>query len=251
MKLAAIYNVFDGTELLAGSMRCLKDHVDVFVMVVQKVSNYGEEYDGFSSLDLSEFQNIEVVNFTPEIIAGTRNETMKRNIGIMKARELDCDHFILMDCDEYYSDFGSGLEEFLRSGYQGSVARLFTYFKKPTFRTFHTDNYYVPFVHKLRADTFAGARNYPFYVDPTRRVNHTMIMEVQEVMHHFSWVRDDIERKVRNSSAQVNIKKSTLLQDYYRLQESEYPEGFFIQGLGQNLTIVENQFNIEVVKNHP
>jgi hypothetical protein len=41
MKLAAIYNAWDGVELLKGSMNCLKDGVDIFIVIYQDVSNYG------------------------------------------------------------------------------------------------------------------------------------------------------------------------------------------------------------------
>ena len=44
MKLAAIYNVWDGVELLRGSMESVKDGVDLFIIVYQNVSNIGEVF---------------------------------------------------------------------------------------------------------------------------------------------------------------------------------------------------------------
>ena len=45
MKLAAIYNVWDGEEHLLGSMKCLTGHIDLFIIVFQRVSNFGEPFD--------------------------------------------------------------------------------------------------------------------------------------------------------------------------------------------------------------
>ncbi len=45
MKLAAIYNVWDGVELLKHSIASIKQDVDLIIIVYQDISNFGEEFN--------------------------------------------------------------------------------------------------------------------------------------------------------------------------------------------------------------
>jgi len=226
MKLAAIYNVWDGVELLPGSMRCLKGSVDLFIIVYQTVSNYGEHFNPLTHPAISEvreeFDNIEITIYNPpntKADFAAKNETAKRNKGINLARQHGCTHFILMDCDEYYENFSSLVKEYEKGGSAGSVCPIYTYFREPTLRFKELDNYYVPFIHRLDADTQTGFFPYPHYVDPTRRINCKEEVKIlKKPMHHFSWVRHDINRKIQNSTARKNIVLSTLLEDYKRAE---------------------------------
>lgn len=240
VKLAAIYNVWDGEELLIPSMRSMQFGVDVFIIVYQRVSNFGEKYNPLENLDLSEFNHV-LIEYTPTPNNGFSNETAKRNMGLQAAKELNCTHFLHMDCDEFYQYFAFSKDEYLQSGAEGSVAKIITYFKKPTLRLKQHDNYYVPFIHRLRTDTMAGAKEYPFYVDPTRKINTDSVFLITDSMHHFSYVRKDIERKVRNSSARKNIEKSNLLRDYY---DPNIGPGSLVIDFHQTLIEVDDIFGL-------
>lgn len=241
MKLAAIYNAWDGIELLKGSMDCLKYHVDLFIIVWQDVSNFGEFYNPIPDMDLSGLKDVILVKYDPVVGAGMYNEKQKRNIGLNVARENGCTHFLHIDCDEYYEDFGKAKGLYIQSGKPGSVCKLYTYFKLPTLRFENPDGYFVPFIHELRPDTQAGVRHYPFYVDPTRRINQSDIVELPVFMHHFSWVRKDIERKCRNSSAKENIENGTILFDH---QRPGIKAGFYVRDYCQKLVEVPNTFGL-------
>lgn len=208
MKLAAIYNIFDGDELLGESMRCMDGHVDLFILVYQNVSNFGEHHEptlelGFGETITHKYDPL----LTGSIHDGTANEIKKRNIGLEIAREAGCSHFLFVDCDEFYQDFGRAKRLYFESRKAGSVCSIVTYFGSPTLQFADKDNYWVPFVHELNKDTVAGYRKYPFYVDPTRRVNERHVAELPVIMHHYSWVRKDIDRKMRNSSAKSNMER--------------------------------------------
>lgn len=248
MKLAAIYNVWDGVELLQGSIDCIKNHVDLIIIIYQKQSNYGEEYDPLPEIQkliLKTRQGI-LDFYEPDFRhGGSVNETCKRNRGLQMAKIHNCTHFLHMDCDEYYKDFGKAKEQYIQSGKEGSVCKLVTYFKSPCLQLETPESYYVPFIHKLNPDTTVGIKNkYTFYADPTRRVNCDDVILIDEFMHHYSYVRKDIERKIRNSSAKVNLEKSTLLQDY---KNPECKEGYYLSTIyKQKLIACPNYFNIEV-----
>lgn len=246
-KLAAIYNVWDGVELLEGSIRSIINDVDVIIIVYQKVSNFGEEYDPCPEIihACSQFSrgNFHFEEYTPAIGNGFQNESKKRNIGLNLARELECTHFLHIDTDEYYKNFAEAKKLYIESGAEGSVCKLFTYFKLPTLRFETEDGYFVPFIHKLNFDTLAGTIDYPFYVDPTRRINCHNVVELPVHMHHFSWVRKDINRKARNSSAKNNIERGTMTQDYIN---PKVGPGFYVKDYDKKLIEVENYFNINL-----
>ncbi len=251
MRLAAIYNVWDGCELLKGSMLSIKDHVDLIIIVYQDVSNFGEKYDPLPDMDIMDILEDTKIIFHKYILKvenGFSNETNKRNIGLQIARDNYCSHFLHLDCDEYYENFLEAKREYLEADKDGSVCKMFTYFKYPTLRFEQEDNYFVPFIHKIKPHSICGAKtfSYPYYVDPTRKVNEANISLLKTRMHHFSWVRKDIysiERKIRNSSAKINIEKSQLLKDYY---SEDCKAGFYVTDFRQKLIEVENKFNINI-----
>ena len=248
MKLAALYSVWDSEELLPYSIESIIDHVQLVLICVQKVSNFGERNEDNEEviLDICDMysENVFVYHYTPDVNrSGMWNETEKRNMLLEKAKALGASHFLHMDCDEVYEDFGKAKQQFIDSGCEGSVCEMYTYFKSPTLRFENVDNYYVPFIHELNENTNVGIHNqYPFYVDPTRRVNCSDVALVGEKMHHFSYVRVDIERKMRNSSARANIEKSRYLEYYH----SDLKHGAFIEGFDQKLIEVENIFDIKI-----
>lgn len=239
MKLAAIYNVFDGLEWLGKSIFCIKNHVDLVIITYQDVSNYGEKYNNFEIitriLEEQGLNNAILYKYSSQMDQSAMyNETLKRQIGIELALKNQCTHFLHIDCDELYYDFERLKQEYIECGLDGSVCEMYTYFKTENFRLEDVDNYFVPFIHKLHTETSCGIRNnYPYYVDPTRRINCEDVTLLKSgKMHHYSWVRDDINLKIRNSSAKLNIEKSQLLSDYLNL---ECKEGYFLKDFGQKL----------------
>lgn len=253
MKLAAIYNVWDGEELLIGSMKTLMHHVDVFILVYQNTSNYGETHRPLDNISFA-YHNITAVVkelYRPQLDKTPQwNETNKRNIGLELAHAAGCTHFIHVDCDEYYTDFGQAKRMYELSGAAGSVASLYTYFYHPTLQLTPIEGYMVPFIHELKSDTVAGHKSYPYHVDPTRRINQTDVLQLPVFMHHYSYVRFDIERKMRNSTAAKNLANGTLLQDYVKVKHlykkggQDAVEGLYIKDFDRKITVVPNYFDI-------
>lgn len=223
-------------------MNSIKKEVDLFIIVYQDVSNFGENYNPIPDMRLEEF-NCVLIKYYPTQMAGQWNEIQKRNLGLDAAKKNGCTHFIHLDTDEYYENFSSAKKLYVESGAEGSACRIFTYFKLPTLRFETEDGYFVPFIHKLLPETMAGNRDYPFYVDRTRKINCKNVVLLPIHMHHFSWIRKDIERKCRNSSAKNNISKGTMLSDYHN---NGVKEGFYVKDYDKELINVENIFNIHI-----
>ncbi len=243
MKLAAIYNVWDGVEMLRRSIDCLVKEVDIFIIVYQEQSNFGEIYNPLPDMNL-EGINCILIKYNPPCFAGFQNEIAKRNIGLDKARELGCSHFLHIDTDEMYKDFSEAKQLFIKSGAKGSVCKLYTYFRWPTLRFETEDGYFVPFIHELSLETRAGISKYPYYVDPTRKINCENVVLLDIFMHHFSWVRIDILRKIRNSSAKANLERGTMLNSYH---DSGVKEGFYVKDYDKKLKEVDDFFNLNPI----
>lgn len=237
MTLAAIYNVWDGAELLKGSIDSIRPFVDEVIIVYQDVSNYGERFDPLPFIEQCDADVI--IKHDPHG-RPLANEIAKRNKGIRQAIRTKCTHFLTLDCDEYYRDFGEAKQAFIDSKRNGSVVSIHTYFKEPTLMLETDESYFVPFIHKLNRNTLSGGRIYPFRVDPSRRINEQSVVRLPYFMHHYSWVREDIGRKVRNSTAAKNLSKSTHLNEYHK----ELKEGDFLECYNSRLLRVPNWFNI-------
>ncbi len=162
----------------------------------------------------------------------------------------------MLDSDEVYDPKEFRLEKArIENGdFQGTVCRLKTYFKSPTL-TIGYDTTLVPFIHKITPELkFEWNRAYPYAwegnnirIDPTRQLNITSGVEMSEiVMFHYSWIRSDIKKKIRNSTARQNIERSTILEDYKNAEE-----GYFCKFYGKILIKEQNIFNIPEIIDLP
>lgn len=249
MKLIAIYSVWDGEELLEGSIRQIRPYVDHVLCLTQSVSNWGEKYDG----GVKECKRLKDLNLVDEIQEykpfgpnGIQNETIKRNQGLFYTKQRDFTHFIHLDCDEYYkpSEFAAAKRLIEKKDYTSTVVKIKTYWKNPEWVFDSFDGYYVPFICKFWPGVKCGNfPEFPFYCDPTRKINTKdsfLLPENKIYMHHYSWVRKDIERKARNSSAKYNLKRTSALTDYYKSNL-----GDFVNYYQKKLIFTENIFNIK------
>jgi hypothetical protein len=103
---------------------------------------------------------------------------------------------------------------------------MVTYYKDSKYRLEPKEEYYVTLFHKIKTGVdYVIGHPYPVLVDPTRRVNpgNYKIFTRDEVeMHHMSYVRKDIRKKLQNSSASPNFKNIDKIVDYY--ESWEYPK---------------------------
>lgn len=218
--------------------------VNGVIVIYSEKSSFGE----FSPVMDFTGWPVHVFQCEPQGDART-SETNKRNFGLQKARELGYTHFLSMDADEFYEP-----EEFLREkkrfenpNLAGLVCRVKCYFGSPTL-TIGYDTTLVPFIHKITPTiSHEFNRNYPFAwtdkdgeaftqkkrirIDPTRSLNINSGVEWSDItLHHYSWVRKDPQKKIRNSTARANIERSTVVQDLLNAKE-----GYFCQFYGKVL----------------
>tara|TARA_R110002074_G_scaffold179093_2_gene343058 strand:- start:180 stop:980 length:801 start_codon:yes stop_codon:yes gene_type:complete len=264
IKIGVVYNVFDGEELLEGSIRSIREKVDFIVVLFQTVSNFGNQYEQskIESEKLLEMGLVdEIRQYSPTIQymengsvfweSGCDNEMAKRNYGLDVCRENDCTHLLMMDTDEYYvnDQFEYALKEILDGDFDTSFCQMVTYYKKPTLILSPKEKYYVPFIIKIKPNTeYKLFVSYPYQIDQTRQTqvgNCITFMRDELEMHHFSYVRKDIEKKFINSSS---IFPKEQINDVVRHFKNHRKGGRALL-LGErifNTELTDNIFNIEI-----
>lgn len=248
MKLAAIYNVWADWDWLWRSVENIRPLVDGIIIVYSWESNYKE-------IDPTEFVSfppyVHPVQREPFLTHPMNCETDKRNYGLKIVCEQGYTHFMMMDADEFYEPdaFLKEKQRFIDNpDLAGLVCASQVYVKSPTL-TIGLDTTLVPFIHKITPTLkHEFNRSYPFAwegrnlrIDPTRSLNINSGVEwSQIVMHHFSWVRKDYSRKIRNSTAKANLERMNLTDKIVHLKEGDifdlYP--------GKPLVRVPNRFAI-------
>jgi len=247
MKLAAIYNVWDDWDLLKLSYQNIRTMVDGVIIVYSVYSNYGEKSDYNNGF----YSDCHMILSDPiKSLSVRENETLKRNKGLDAAKKQGYTHFLMMDADEFYEPeaFLKEKERFKNPDLLGLVCGLKCYFMEPTLTV--PDKTLVPFIHKITPNLkFEWNVKYPFAfegvrreirIDPTRQMNISSGVEWSDItMHHMSWVRSDVRKKIRNSTARQNIEKSTIVRDYVNAKE-----GYFCEFYRAKIESCENLFNL-------
>jgi hypothetical protein len=257
-KYGVSYNLFDGEELLESSIKSIRGNVDYISVVYQTTSNFGHPCsDGLVPLLeklKSEGLIDELFEYQPKINKGGHyNEIRKRNIGIILSEGAGCDYHMAMDSDEFYTDeqmkyVKKTLEE---GGYDSSACQMTTYYKTSEYRLDPKEEYYVSLFHKIKSGVeYVLGHPFPVLVDPTRRVRpgNCKVFTREEVeMHHMSYIREDIRKKLQNSSASPNFRDINKLVNYY--ESWEYPKQALMGGVPDkfyNIVKVEDLFNVKL-----
>lgn len=246
MKLVAIYSCWDDWDLLDHSVRNISPLVDGVIIVASNYSNYGE----YSAIPywthLKPFIYVREPQFKND---PRKSETDKRNHGLYIAKTLGYTHFLSLDADELYEPepFLKEKEKFLNPELRGLVCQCQTYFKSPKL-TIGLDTTLVPFIHKLSPGIqHEFNKLYPFAwidgkirIDPTRSLNiNSGVERTDLIMHHYSFVRRDHAKKIRNSTARNNLERSTIVTDLLHAKE-----GYFVEFYQRHLQRSSVDFGI-------
>jgi hypothetical protein len=264
-KLGIAYNIFDGEELLPYSLQCVRHTADYIVVVYQNISNFGNENKNLLPL-LNELkqQNLidELIEYKPllnivdeignYLKLGGLNEQRKRNIGLEKCLENDCTIFSSMDSDEMYlsESYKNAYNHFIDLGYDSSFCQMQTYYKKPDMVVTPPESYFVPLFYNINGKRknlrFEFIHDYQIKCDGTRMIKagFPKVFTRDEIeMHHFSYVRNNIESKVVNSSAQMSsIEKDKVIAYFNNWKEGD--KAFFLGNQIFDLKKSSNHFGI-------
>lgn len=230
MRLVSILNVWNDYDWLDIAVKNLDPLVHGFIIVASEKSNWGE----FSPIP--DLWRSKVHIREPFFNHPLNCETDKRNFGLSIAKKEGYTHFLSGDVDELYEveHFLKAKERFhVEPDLQGLVCRTQVYFKSPKL-TLGLDHTLIPFIHKLNPSLkHEFNKHYPYawergqiHIDPSRSLNINSGVKMDDIiMHHYSWVREDYHKKIRNSTAKNNIlKDKTLLNSLVHSKEGDYVE---------------------------
>ena len=252
MILGVSYNLFDGEELLEGSIKQIRDQVDYISVVYQTKSNFGNPADANLVPLLENLKSNGLIDelylYEPSTINGSSNETNKRNIGLDLSRKANCTHHMSMDSDEYYTpeEFKYMKEKIEEKDADAAYCQMQTYYKTWEYALDPPEEYYVSTIYKIKENA-KFILGYPciVLVDPTRRmskVSNPLVFTREQVqMLHGSYIRNDIRKKLENSSAVVNFKNDIeKIVNHYN--NWEYPNKVLWGGLpSKELTVIKTK----------
>lgn len=230
-KLGLLIIAFEGTEHLYNIISELRESVDYVSIGLQRLSYHG---DKISEIDLQEILRLrdedKLVDNIVEIELDTtkparEQETDKRNMLIQDAEDHGCSHAIVIDSDEYYTrrTFENACKIIDDNDYPITYCQYINYYHD--YKHFlvypFKDGMYVPFVTRVQYRHSFECTDFLLPSDPTRRFvrpysgiekvvgkdgkihkvkNYTVdyhVFKWNEVkMHHLSWLRADIRKKL-------------------------------------------------------
>jgi hypothetical protein len=270
MKIGAVYSVFNSEELLEKSIESIKDSVDFIALVYQVKSNYGKINNNALKVveDLYKRKMVnQIYRYEPYVlendlkVSGIFNTLKKRNLGLEVCRDMDCTHFLSMDCDEFYikEEFEKAKEIIKQGDYDSSFCQMETYYKYPTCQLRpQWAGYFVPFLYKIRkgiAHEFIENWDTDLFVDNCRRQekgNHYVFSRNELQMHHYSYLRKDIRSKYENTEYTTLLNPewiNKIENDYKQFNLKNNSEVSILKSDGldkSEFRIVDNQFNIEL-----
>ena len=238
---------FEGTEHLKNIIYEIKDYCDVVVICLQKTSYHG---DPIKQEDIDDIELLKTCNLVNSIIwfeptnlyenegkIGPRLvETDKRNFILDYLENTEhCSHGLVIDSDEFYDreDFRRA-KEFINSNdnVHVSYCQYVNYYRDYKHVLAWPFYSYVPFITEIsyRFNFKNGSFDKPS--DPTRRylldgenkIYHLLSYNVIK-MHHLSWIRKDIIRKIDSWSSKQLFSNVKGLREAIIDRYTNYIEG--------------------------
>ena len=239
---------FEGTEHLANIITEFRDIVDYVVIGLQRKSYHGDPID---QADLDEIFRLKdedhLVDNVIEIELDTSKEpriqeTDKRNMIIQDMENHGCSHGIVIDSDEYYTHKSilRAIQEIDENDYEMTYCQYINYYADYNHFLVYPfkKGMYVPFVTKTKYRHKYDCTDFDLPSDPTRRfvrpfdsivnvklpngkivpqkhftVDYHIFPWETVKMHHLSWLRADIRKKMNSWSSKKCFKDYEKLID--------------------------------------
>lgn len=250
MKIGVSYNVFDGVELLKDAISYVREYVDFISVVAQKRSNFGEELTEKEIKILEDLFKEGYINdlyyYNPDVsLSAHGNEITKRNLAIQICENNGCTHVMVSDCDEIYdNDSMEYLVNFHRENPEKvSYCSIDVYYYNHKYKIVSNSKLHVSNLFPVKYRFGRGVCRER--VDPTRIVNvrnHELVeyhSNEDVVMHHYTYVRKDMIKKMRNSSGRESFFRSRDKFDKFL----EYYNNFEEKRIAKSVELHDIPFN--------
>jgi hypothetical protein len=239
---------FENFELLPSIIYEIKDKVDYITLCLQKESYHGQPIE---DSDIKSAEQLKDYGYVDDIIwfditnkhlddqydNGPRLiETDKRNFILDHLeKEIGCSHCMVIDSDEFYNgvDFERAKEIINNDdSIKVTYCQYVNYFRDYQHLLVWPFPSYVPFITEshYRFDFYKGMLNQP--ADPTRKYfipekdgKFTLFAWQAVKMHHLSWIRLKIEKKILNWSSRSKFNHADSLDKYTLDRYYNYKDG--------------------------
>lgn len=238
-KLGLSIVCFDGSEHLKNIIYELRNLVDVIHVCMQEVSYHGDPLDDEDKQEVLYLKEIGYVDdilwFNPDLSylkqkefdasIPRRIECDKRNMMLDKLEEAGCSHSIIIDSDEFYDfyDFKRA-KDFINENENIHITycQYVNYYNDYDRILVYPFLSYVPFISEARFRFQFDSSDINLPSDPTRRYKIPETDENRQYnifdwktvhMHHLSWIRKDITKKLKNWSAKRYFENVAGLQE--------------------------------------
>lgn len=205
---------FEGTEHLESIISEIKDLLDYVVIAKQNISYCGNKIDPEDDKEIDRLKNIglvdEIIIYEPELdIEDRHQETNKRNMTIDFLQSKGCDYVLITDSDEIYNhdDFERAIQYIVDNKLEITYCRYINYYHDLEHYIAMPFKCYVSFFFKSCYRYVFECQDFREPSDPTRRVHKPLdvenyIFDWNDIkMHHMSWIRKNIRKKIENWSA--------------------------------------------------
>lgn len=230
MKLGVSYMVFDGEELLRSAIASIRSQVDFVSVTWQNTSYHGNKNDTNLKQFLENLKAEKLVDqaifFEPDLKKHPKdNELQLRNLGLKASRDADCTHHISFDVDEFILPDQLAYAKNTFGDHDCSMIENVYYYKKPTWKMHpNVKCNLVSFIHPVTTE-YSMIPKYPYRIEITRRLTPYLNCKVYKpeecLVHHMSYVRRDMEKKLRNSMTGGLFKIDKFIEEFNRYQLGE------------------------------
>lgn len=223
---------FEGSEHLYNTIKELDPYIDHVILAYQDIS-YHDDPISKNELeiikDVASELNCELLKtkLNPQL-QPREQEAEKRNIIMKYAEDLGYSHIIIIDADEYYNgiSFLNALKKIDENNYDLTYCQYINYYKDYMHYLVYPfkDGMYVPFIARTSYRHSYNCTDITLPSDPTRRyirkknsthyLDSLYVFKWEEIkMHHFSWIRNNINGKVKSWSAKKTFENVSDLID--------------------------------------
>jgi hypothetical protein len=226
---------YEGTEHLRTIIQELRPHVDNITLLWSQLS-----YDGTTDADKKDSEEVSAIladGLADDIIyfpylshvPPREQETIRRNQGLAYFQSKGYEYALIMDSDEFYQgEQFAAAKDLIRRWLPASTYVQYRNYYKHKDCMLNDDLFGTPRVVPFLCSTAHRFQyNIPFKApsDPTRRMKtdcEYFLPPEMITMHHWSWIRTDIRKKIMSWSAgdMFPMKELEEMIDYYEKFDS-------------------------------